>query len=115
MAASSSQLPFEQRQPSSLRAILVPSSLDGYQAKTRSLPRWLDYVLFGPPAVRDSSPGSMAFIFGRTEHDAAWNPSPKGPVTRAFHAMFLSLAYLLFLIVPFHFIYSLGVKPYNQQ
>ena len=100
MASPDATIPFAQRQPSYWRAILQPSSLDGYEAKQANLPRWLDYALFGPPAVRDSSPGAMAYIFGRTEHDVKWNPKKKGPLTRGFNAIFLIASYIFFCVLP---------------
>ena len=105
---------FATRQPGYLRAYFDPSTLRGYKAKNQGLPVWLDYWLYGPPAVRDSSPGVMAFIFGRTEHDTVYNPKKKNPIVRAFNALCLIAMYIFFCYLPFHRIYFDGVKPFKE-
>jgi len=105
---------FNRKQPGYIYAMLSPSSLKGYGAKHNNIPKFLDYWLFGPPAVRDSSPGGMALIFGRTDHDTNWNKKPKGTLVRAFNSLFLIAMYICFLYVPFHRIYYDGVRPYRD-
>lgn len=103
-------VPFELRQPGYLKALMEPASLDGYEPKWSGkdgykfswIPPWMDYWLFGPPVIRDSSPGVMAMIFGRTEHDKEWNPKPKGPLQMSFNNLCLIFMYILFMYVPFH-------------
>ena len=106
-------VPFSHRQPTYIRALLQPSSLRGYARKNKSLPAWLDYSLYGPPVIRDSSPGAMAYIFGRTEHDTNWKK--KSAIQRGINAAFLIAAYIFFLYVPFHLIITKGVKPYRSE
>ena len=105
---------FIYRQPGYIQAMLSPSSLRGYAAKYKGLPKWLDYWLFGPPVIRDSTPGGMAYIFGRSEHDKDWNPNGKGKATRGFNALFLICMYICFVYVPFHRIFYDGIQPYLQ-
>ena len=98
---------FNAAQPSYISAILNPKVLADYKPKMKKfngvpIPKWLDYCCFGPPAVRDSSPGGMALIFGRTEHDTKYYPKGKGKALRAFNAIFLICMYICFLYVPFH-------------
>ena len=114
MSHAQNDVDFVQRQPSYLRATFVPASLRGYKAKYPVLPRFLDYALFGPPVIRDSSPGGMAYVFGRTEHDTQWNKKPKGSLARGMHMLVLFSAYIFFLYAPVHFIWNLGVKPYYR-
>jgi len=110
-------VPFAQRQPGYLQAVYSPSSLRGYAPKNKGIPKWLDYWLYGPPIVRDSSPHAMAYVFGRTEHDKEWNKTPKGSVNRLFKSTFLILAYIFFFICSFGSIartiaeYHKGVPP----
>lgn len=111
---------FNAAQPSYISAILNPKVLADYKPKMKKfkgvpIPKWLDYCCFGPPAVRDSSPGGMALIFGRTEHDTKYYPKGKGKALRAFNAIFLICMYICFLYVPFHMIYKIGIKPYRQS
>ena len=106
-------VPFSHRQPTYIRALLQPSSLRGYARKNKSLPAWFDYWLYGPPVIRDSSPGAMAYIFGRTEHDTNWKK--KSAIQRGINAAFLIAAYIFFLYVPFHLIITKGVKPYRSE
>jgi len=113
MAAEAAEA-FRQQQPSYLRAMFQPSSLRGYQPKNKGIPAWLDYALYGPPVIRDSSPGVMAYIFGRTEHDKLWNPTKKGPHVRGVNILCLIAMYIFFLYVPYHAIYMLGVKPFHS-
>lgn len=105
---------FQTRQPGYLRAIIDPSSLKGYKPKNKGLPLWLDYSLYGPPAVRDSSPGVMAMIFGRTEHDTEWNPKKKNVVLRSFNTLCLIAMYIFFMYLPYHRIYYDGIKPFRE-
>ena len=104
---------FAIRQPSYVRAIFQPASLRGYRPKTKRLPLWLDYILYGPPVIRDSSPGSMAMVFGRTDHDTTWNRKPKGTLKRSFNGLALIAAYIFFFFVPIGLIYQQGIKPYH--
>ena len=108
------EVDFIYRQPGYLQAVFSPESLRGYEPKKmiKGCPVWLDYWLFGPPVIRDSSPGGMAYIFGRTEYDTEWNKTKKGPLTRGFHMLVLLAAYVFFFYVPFHEIYFGGIKPY---
>lgn len=112
--SSSEQVDFVERQPSYIRAMLQPSSLEGYRVKYEHLPRFLDYALFGPPVIRDSSPGGMSYIFGRTEHDEQWNKQKKGAIVRSMHVVVLVAAYIFFLAVPAHMIWKLGIAPYYR-
>ena len=93
----------------SLAQIQPATTLADYTPKTRSLPLWLDFLLYGPPVVRDSSPGVMAYIFGRTAHDTEWNKNKKGPVLRGFNMFVLACAYVIFLYLPYHAITVTGV------
>ena len=81
----------------------------GYKPKTKSLPVWLDKFLYGPPAVRDSSPGIMAALFGRTEHDTTTYAKGKGPLQRGANGMLLILSYIAMLNIPFVFIHMQGL------
>eukprot|EP00322_Chrysochromulina_rotalis_P025702 CAMPEP_0115861174 /NCGR_PEP_ID=MMETSP0287-20121206/17518_1 /TAXON_ID=412157 /ORGANISM="Chrysochromulina rotalis, Strain UIO044" /LENGTH=155 /DNA_ID=CAMNT_0003315543 /DNA_START=30 /DNA_END=497 /DNA_ORIENTATION=- len=105
---------FNRKQPSYMRALFQPSCLRDYKPKNKSTPKWLDYWLYGPPAVRDSSPGGMAVIFGRTEHDKDYYPNGKSTLLRSFNGLFLICAYIFFLYVPYHMIYMDGIKPYRE-
>ena len=78
-----------------------------YTPKTTSLPVWLDFFIYGPPAVRDSSPGMMALIFGRTDHDRT--TAKKTWLRRAFNMLCLVAMYIFFLYVPMHVIINDGV------
>lgn len=86
---------------------MVPES---YSPKIKALPVWLDFMLFGPPAVRDSSPGMMAFIFGRTEHDTM-NGS-KSCLRRFFNGACILILYFIVLYLPAHLVLMDGVAEY---
>lgn len=121
-------------QPSYLGAMLSPKSLDGYKPKNASIPKWLDFWLYGPPEIRSSDPSVnwycwlFAMVFGRTEHDATWNNKKhwqaklglrgapkKGAVLMSFNSACLIFMYILFLFVPFHQVYTKGIKPYRAR
>ena len=114
-------VPFSQRQPGYLQAALHPETLRGYVPKNTSIPAWLDYALYGPPAVRDSSPDTsivcwvFAVVFGRTEHDKQWNPKKKSALTQGFNSLCLVFMYILFMYLPWHYMYFSGIKPYHGQ
>jgi hypothetical protein len=110
------EVEFIYRQPGYIRAVISPSTLRGYEPKKMfPCPLWLDYWLFGPPIIRDSSPGGMAMIFGRTEYDTEWNKTKKGPLVRGFNFLVLLAAYVFFLYIPYHEIYFRGIRPYFDQ
>ena len=44
-------VPFDDRQPSYLRAMIDPKSMIGYVPKNKSIPAWLDYICYGPPCA----------------------------------------------------------------
>jgi hypothetical protein len=77
------------------------SDMSEYTPKSATLPVWLDFMLFGPPAARDSAPGLMALIFGRTEHDTT---SRKSNTRRLFNAVCLVIMYSLVLFLPAQFV-----------
>lgn len=107
---------FARRQPSYFTAIMDPTSLRGYTHKQLAglkwTPLWLDYAMFGPPLIRDSSPGWMAAIFGRTDHDTKWNPKKKGTLKRAWNSLCLIAIYIFLMYVPAHEMWFRGIKPY---
>ena len=86
---------------------------EGYSPKVKALPVWLDFLLFGPPAVRDSSPGMMALIFGRTEHDTI--NGNKSVLRRFFNGLCILMMYFLVLYVPAHLVFMDGVAEYWQS
>ena len=94
----------------------MSDALRGYKHKQmaglRWTPLWLDYAMFGPPLIRDSSPGFMAMIFGRTDYDTVWNPTKKGTLKRAFNSLCLIFFYFALMILPFHQLYVHGIAPY---
>ena len=72
---------------------------------------WLDRSLFGPPSVRDSTPGMMALVFGLSPHHPDYKKGLLGmvrssPVGKAFNALFLIVVYVLILYLPFATIYQ---------
>ena len=94
----------------------MSDALRGYKHKQMAglkwTPLWLDYAMFGPPLIRDSSPGFMAMIFGRTDYDTDWNPTKKGTLKRAFNSLCLIFFYFALMILPFHQLYVHGIAPY---
>ena len=72
---------------------------------------WLDRSLFGPPSVRDSTPGMMALVFGLSPHHPDYKKGLLGkfrasPVGKGFNALFLIVVYALILYLPFAAMYQ---------
>jgi len=66
---------------------------------------WLDTALFGPPMVRDSTPGGMALIFGLSPHHPEYKKGVLGKFRsssagRLVNAIFLILTYIFILTGP---------------